>query len=111
MRAADSPLLENPIIVPHETTLELYRKMLMVFFVEERMKVFVKQGKCSFLASIRGHEKVQIGMTMLLRPGFDWFFPYYCSKALAMGLGSRSGTSSWHAQPGGRSQFERPQYG
>lgn len=26
-------------------------------------------------------------MTMLLRPGFDWFFPYYRSKALAIGLG------------------------
>jgi 2-oxoisovalerate dehydrogenase E1 component len=24
---------------------------------------------------------------MLLRPGFDWFFPYYRSKALAIGLG------------------------
>ena len=77
----------DPIVVPHETTLELYRKMLSVFFVEERMKVFVKQGKCSFNASTRGHEKVQIGMTMLLRPGFDWFFPYYRSKALAIGLG------------------------
>jgi 2-oxoisovalerate dehydrogenase E1 component len=61
--------------------------MLTVFFVEERMKIFVKQGKCSFNASTRGHEKVQIGMTMLLRPGFDWFFPYYRSKALAIGLG------------------------
>lgn len=87
MRAAESSLLDNPIVVPHETTLELYRKMLTVFFVEERMKIFVKQGKCSFHASTRGHEKVQIGMTMLLRPGFDWFFPYYRSKALAIGLG------------------------
>lgn len=87
MRAAESATLENPIIVPHETTLELYRKMLTVMFVEERTRIFVKQGKCSFQASTRGHEKVQIGMTMLLRPGFDWFFPYYRSKALAIGLG------------------------
>ena len=87
MKAAESPVLGGGIIVPHETTLELYRKMLTAFFVEERMKVFVRQGKCSFHASTRGHEKVQIGMTMLLRPGFDWFFPYYRSKALAIGLG------------------------
>jgi 2-oxoisovalerate dehydrogenase E1 component len=87
MRTAESTALESPLIVPHETTLELYRKMLTVLFVEERMKIFVKQGKCSFQASTRGHEKVQIGMTMLLRPGFDWFFPYYRSKALAIGLG------------------------
>ena len=87
MKAIETSLLGDSIIVPHETTLQLYRKMLTVFFVEERMKIFVKQGKCSFNASTRGHEKVQIGMTMLLRPGFDWFFPYYRSKALAIGLG------------------------
>ncbi len=87
MRAAEISPIGDAIVVPHETTLELYRKMLTVYFVEERMKVFVKQGKCSFNASTRGHEKVQIGMTMLLRPGFDWFFPYYRSKALAIGLG------------------------
>jgi 2-oxoisovalerate dehydrogenase E1 component len=79
--------VEDRIIVPHAVTLELYRKMLTVFYVEERMKKFVKQGKCSFVASTRGHEKVQIGMTMLLRPGHDWFFPYYRSKAIAIGLG------------------------
>ena len=87
MSAAEVSILGNPIVVPHETTLELYRKMLTAYFVEERMRIFVKQGKCSFHASTRGHEKVQVGMTMLLRPGFDWFFPYYRSKALAIGLG------------------------
>ncbi|MFN7997568.1 MAG: dehydrogenase E1 component subunit alpha/beta [Bryobacteraceae bacterium] len=87
MRTVETYLAGEPAIVPDETALELYRKMLTVFFVEERMKVFVKQGKCSFHASTRGHEKVQIGMTMLLRPSFDWFFPYYRSKALAIGLG------------------------
>ena len=45
--------------------------MLTVMYVEERTKIFVKQGRCSFQASSRSHEKVQIGMTMLLRPGFD----------------------------------------
>src|SRR5262245_20193406 len=87
MKSTANALLDIPIAVPHETALELYRKMLTVMFVEERTRIFVKQGKCSFQASTRGHEKVQIGMTMLLRPGFDWFLPYYRSKALAIGLG------------------------
>lgn len=73
--------------VPHEVTLELYRKMLTAALVEERLKVFAKQGKCTFQASTRGHEKLQIGMTMLLRPRHDWFFTYYRSKAVAVGLG------------------------
>ena len=58
MRPSETSVLGDPIVVPHETTLELYRKMPTVFFVEERMKGFVKQGKCSFNASTRGYEKV-----------------------------------------------------
>lgn len=79
--------LEDPIIVPHPRTLELYRNMLTVYYVEERMKTFVKQAKCGFHASTRGHEKIQIGITMLLRPGADWFFTYYREKAIAIGIG------------------------
>jgi 2-oxoisovalerate dehydrogenase E1 component len=79
--------LEDPIIVPHPRTLELYRKMLAVYYIEERLKVFDRQGKCSFHASTRGHEKVQLGITMLLRPGIDWFFTYYREKAIAVGIG------------------------
>lgn len=74
-------------IVPAPLATELYGKMLTVFYVEERMKVFVKQGKCTFHASTRGHEKLQIGITLLLKPGHDWFFTYYREKAIAVGLG------------------------
>lgn len=66
---------------------QLYKKMLRVYFVEERVKLFVKQNKCSFHASTRGHEKVQTATAMLLKPGVDWFFPYYREKALMVGLG------------------------
>lgn len=74
-------------IVPDELTLELYRKMLTVYYVEERMKVFARQGKCTFHASTRGHEKLQIGMTLLLKPRHDWFFTYYRGKGIPIGLG------------------------
>ena len=68
-------------------TLELYTRMLATFYVEKRMKIFVRQGKCSFHASSRGHEALQVGMALLLKPRHDWFFTYYRSKALALGLG------------------------
>ena len=61
--------------------------MLTVFYVEERLKIFVRQGKCSFHASTRGHECLQVGTSLLLKPRHDWFFTYYRSKALAIGLG------------------------
>src|SRR5215813_9225646 len=66
---------------------ELYRKMLGVYFIEERLKILVRQGKVSFHASTRGHEKVQVGTVMLMKPGHDWFFTYYREKAIAYALG------------------------
>lgn len=74
-------------VVPHQLTLDLYRKMLTAYYVEERLKIFARQGKCTFHASTRGHEKLQIGMTLLLKPRHDWFFTYYREKAVAIGLG------------------------
>ena len=53
-------------IVPHAVVKELYRKMIAVFFIEERLKILNKQGKISFLASTRGHEKAQIGTAMMI---------------------------------------------
>jgi len=67
--------------------LDLLHKMLTVDSIEERLKVFVRAGKVSFHASTRGHEKLQIAMSLLLNPGKDWFFPYYREKALMVGLG------------------------
>jgi 2-oxoisovalerate dehydrogenase E1 component len=77
----------GPRIVPDKIVLELYRKMLGVYYIEERLKILTRQGKISFLASSRGHEKAQVGTVMMLKPGHDWFFPYYREKALAYALG------------------------
>lgn len=74
-------------LVPDAVVQELYRKMLGVYYIEERLKILTRQGKVSFHASTRGHEKVQIGTVMLLKPGHDWFFTYYREKAIAYALG------------------------
>src|SRR5215468_3377367 len=74
-------------IVPDAVIRELYQKMLGVYYIEERLKILTRQGKISFLASTRGHEKVQVGTVMLMKPGHDWFFPYYREKAIAYALG------------------------
>src|SRR5438105_6520999 len=74
-------------IVPDAVILELYEKMLGVYYIEERLKILTRQGKISFLASSRGHEKAQVGTVMQMKPRHDWFFPYYREKALAYALG------------------------
>ena len=92
MKAGEIPMAEmhkGPIqsSIPNSVATELYRKMLGVYFIEERLKIFTRQGKVSFHASTRGHEKVQIGTVMLMKPGLDWFFTYYREKAVAYALG------------------------
>ena len=73
--------------VSKEIYLDLFRRMLTVYYLEERCKIFVRAGKVSFHASCRGHEKIQIAMAMLLEKGKDWVFPYYREKGLMVGLG------------------------
>ena len=91
LRSMDTPanLRSEPerSIVPDAIIVELYRKMLGVYYIEERLKILMRQGKISFLASSRGHEKAQVGTVMMLKPRHDWFFPYYREKAIAYALG------------------------
>ncbi len=86
-KAQDTLAERQKPALPAEIYHDLLRKMLTVYYLEERLKVFVRAGKVSFHASTRGHEKLQIAMSMLLQPGKDWFFPYYREKALVVGLG------------------------
>src|SRR5437763_7256643 len=79
--------LSSDRIVPDAVVKELFQKMLGVYYIEERLRILTRQGKISFLASTRGHEKVQVGTVMLMKPGHDWFFPYYREKAIAYALG------------------------
>jgi 2-oxoisovalerate dehydrogenase E1 component len=79
--------VERAGVVPDTVVLDLYRKMLTVAYVEDRLKIFDRLGKVSFHASSRGHEKLQVGMTLLLKPRHDWFFTYYREKGIAVGLG------------------------
>jgi len=85
--ALDPKVRKRQPEIAAEIYLDLLRKMLTAYYVEERLKVFVRAGKVSFHASTRGHEKLQIAVSMLLEPGKDWFFPYYREKALMLGLG------------------------
>ena len=73
--------------VPDRVAREFYEKLLQCYYVEERAKIFVRQGKLAFYSSTRGHEQVQVGVPMLMRKGHDWFYTYYREKSVAVTLG------------------------
>src|SRR3989441_7455191 len=74
-------------IVPDALVQELFRKMLGVYYIEERLKILTRQGKISFWSASCGHERARAGTVMILKPRHDWFFPYYREKAIAYALG------------------------
>ena len=65
MAIAVTNLLNLEAAVLKDFSLRLYRRLLTVFYVEERMRTFARQGKCSFVASSRGHEVTQAGIASL----------------------------------------------
>ena len=66
---------------------EIYRLMVLSRCVDDREILLKRQQKIYFQISAAGHEALQVGAALAMRPGYDWFFPYYRDRALCLALG------------------------
>jgi 2-oxoisovalerate dehydrogenase E1 component len=72
---------------PAEELIEDFRLACVSRSVDDREITLQKQSKVFFQISGAGHEALLLGLARSLRPGYDWFFPYYRDRALVLGLG------------------------
>ena len=80
--------LQKAAALSKELLLGAYRTMFTSRRVDDKEIQLKRQNRAFFQINGVGHECIGVAVALHLKPGYDWFYPYYRDRAFCLQIGT-----------------------